>query len=219
MTTSAERFVFVNCPFDEEYKDMFRAMVFVIYKCNFRPRCTLETDDAGENRFEKIVKIVGECGYGIHDISRTELNENNLPRFNMPLELGVFLGARKFGTGPNQLKKCLIFDRELFRYQEFISDIAGQDIKSHDGCTRKLVIEIRNWLATYNPGLVGGNAMWSEYQEFRQDLPELCEAVKLVDDELTFMDHTRLVYAWLQDREASQPDISFGPFAIHPPNA
>jgi len=32
-----------------------------------------------------------------HDISRTELNEHSLPRFNMPLELGLFLGASRFG--------------------------------------------------------------------------------------------------------------------------
>lgn len=90
-----------------------------------------------------------------------------------------------------------------------MSDIAGQDIKSHNGCTKELVIAVRNWLSTYNPGLVGGSVMWTEYQEFYQDLPDLCESIKLVSDELTFTDYTRLVYEWLQDRETSRDDISF----------
>ncbi|MEO1034443.1 MAG: hypothetical protein AAFX44_02670 [Pseudomonadota bacterium] len=59
-------------------------------------------------------------------------NENGLPRFNMPLELGVFVGAKRFGDSAQKNKKTLILDREPYRYQEFISDIAGQDIKSHD---------------------------------------------------------------------------------------
>jgi hypothetical protein len=63
------------------------------------------------------------------DLSRTELHED-LPRFNMPLELGIFLGAKKYGNEQNNNKACIIFDREQYRYQKFISDISGHDIKS-----------------------------------------------------------------------------------------
>ena len=65
----------------------------MILRCGFAPRCALETDDASETRFVKIEKIVEECRYGIHDISRTDRRmDPPLPRFNMPLELG-YLGA------------------------------------------------------------------------------------------------------------------------------
>ncbi len=50
----------------------------------------------------------------------------SLPRFNMPLELGIFLGAKRFGSQKQKQKNGLILDREKYRYQSFCSDIAGQ---------------------------------------------------------------------------------------------
>jgi hypothetical protein len=45
----------------------------------------------------KIEKLIEVSKYGIHDISRTELNAHNFPRFNMPFELGIFFGAKRHG--------------------------------------------------------------------------------------------------------------------------
>lgn len=106
--------VFINCPFDSAYKPLFDAMVFAVYDCGFVARCALEEDDASEARIDKIYSIIADCRYGIHDISRTELDtDSNLPRFNMPLELGVFLGAKKFGIEEQKRKKSLVLDREM----------------------------------------------------------------------------------------------------------
>jgi hypothetical protein len=122
--------VFINCPFDDHYSHLFDAILFAIYECGFRPRCALEVDNAGDIRMEKICKIISECRFGIHDISRTELDPtNNLPRFNMPLELGLFLGAKKFGSKQQKDKIIIIFDKEQYRYQKYLSDIAGQELK------------------------------------------------------------------------------------------
>jgi hypothetical protein len=43
--------------------------------------------------------MIGECDYGIHDLSRVEVDAGGIPRFNMPMELGLHLGARLFGSG------------------------------------------------------------------------------------------------------------------------
>jgi len=41
------------------------------------------------------VEIIRDSQFGIHDVSRVELDDaNRLPRFNMPLELGLFLRAK-----------------------------------------------------------------------------------------------------------------------------
>jgi hypothetical protein len=88
--------VFINCPFDEEFTPVFYAIVFAVYRCGFRPRSALEEDNGLNNRLGKIEKLIGECQFGIHDISRTESNSKALPRFNMPFELGIFWGAEKF---------------------------------------------------------------------------------------------------------------------------
>ena len=123
--------VFINCPFDSDYKPLFDAMVFAVFDCGFVPRCSLEVEDAADVRIDKISRIIQECKFGIHDLSRIELNEHGFPRFNMPFELGLFLGAKRYGSGKQREKTCLIFEKEGFDYKEFISDIGGQDITPH----------------------------------------------------------------------------------------
>src|ERR1700730_5382047 len=118
-----ERNIFINCPFDEPYKPLFRAIVFTIEDCGFLARCALEVEDSGEVRVNKIIKIIKGCAYGVHDISRTELNPDGLPRFNMPYELGLFIGCTVFGGGPHKHKKALILDCERYRYDQYLSDI------------------------------------------------------------------------------------------------
>lgn len=141
--------VFINCPFDEDYKPLLDAIVFTVYDCGFIGRCALEEDDASQVRIDKIYNIIADCRYGIHDISRTDLDKtSSLPRFNMPFELGIFLGAKRFGIDTQKRKKCLILDREPYRYQQFISDIAGQDIQAHNNASEQIVKVVRNWLRT-----------------------------------------------------------------------
>ncbi len=126
--------VFINCPFDEEYRPIFDALVFAVFDCGFVARCSLEFAGSGGVRIDNIAALVRECKFGIHDVSRTELDQGSgLPRFNMPLELGIFLGAMKLGTPKQREKDCLILDKTRYRYQRFISDIAGQDIEAHNG--------------------------------------------------------------------------------------
>ena len=105
------------------------ALTFAVFACHLRPRCAPEANNAAMTRIDKIVELIRDCRWGIHDISRTELSEEfGLPRFNMPLELGLFLGAHRFGSGVQREKTCLVLDSERFRYQRFISDIAGHDV-------------------------------------------------------------------------------------------
>ncbi len=54
----------------------------------------------------------------MHDISRTEPDAaNNLPQFNMPSELGLFIGSARFGAARDQRRKiCLVLDRERYRF-------------------------------------------------------------------------------------------------------
>jgi len=123
-----ERSVFINVPFDGNYQKLLDAIVYAVHDCGLKTRTALEEDDGGDVRILKIYRIIDQCRYGIHDLSRTTLDTvNRLPRFNMPLELGVFLGARQFGSGRHKRKSVLILDRDKYRYQKFCSDISGQD--------------------------------------------------------------------------------------------
>lgn len=193
--------VFINCPFDAAYKDIFHAIVFAVFDCNFRARCALEEEDCGEVRMEKISRIIRQCKYGIHDISRTELCETtNLPRFNMPLELGIFLGAKKYGTSDQKKKTCLILDREQYRYQIFISDIAGQDIRNHSSSPEGAIRLVTDWLrnASERTTVPGGLVVAKRHRLFKEKLPEMCGLSSLTEDELGFNDYSTLVSEWIK---------------------
>jgi hypothetical protein len=103
-----------------------------VHDCGYIARSALEITDTSQVRVSKIVKIISLCRIGIHDISRAKLNPNTrLPRFNMPLELGMFLGAKEYGNKKQRQKICLVLDRSPDRYWKFCSDIAGEDISTH----------------------------------------------------------------------------------------
>ena len=201
--------VFINCPFDEEYRPMFRAMVFVIHDAGFIARCALEAENSAQARLDKILNIIDECKYGIHDLSRTELSHNSgLPRFNTPFELGLYLGCRKFGEKRHRSKHCLILDSEPYRYQRFISDIAGQDIQAHNDEISKAIVCIRNWLRA-NAGrsnIPGGEYISERYQLFEQDLPTICQKlhVSTIVETLPFVDFSHIVSEWLADHPLSE---------------
>lgn len=194
--------VFFNCPFDDQYVYLRNAMVFAIFDCGFTPRCSLEEDNGGHVRFDKIQRIIEHSKFGIHDISRTELDEGTeCPRFNMPLELGVFIGAKRFGGGQQKQKNILILDKEQYRYQAFISDIAGHDIRSHGNCHNALITHVRNWLndASGRRTIPGGRKIQRRYEAFLRDLPELSNEVGVEEDELTYNDYATFVSEWLKE--------------------
>ena len=193
--------VFINCPFDKDYKDIFNAIVFAVFDCNFRARCALEEEDYSEVRIEKILRIISQCKYGIHDVSRTELcKENNLPRFNMPLELGIFLGAKRYGASDQKKKKCLIMDKEKYRFQKFISDLAGQDIKQHDSNPENAIKLITDWLrnASKRKTIPGGLVVAKRYNVFKNELPKICKVARIMENEIGFNDYSTFVSAWIK---------------------
>ena len=118
----------------------------------------------------------------------------------MPFELGVFLGAKRYGGREQKKKIGLILDRERFRYQAFLSDIAGQDIREHGDDLKQIISIIRNWLRSSSgrAEIPGGSTIQARYQLFRENLPNLCRQLKAREDELTFNDYVWLVTEWLR---------------------
>ena len=144
---SFDKSVFINCPFDDDYRQMMRVMVFAIMYLGFNPNIASEEKDTGKERIFKIKKLIRASCYSIHDLSRMEpLRKKDLPRFNMPFELGLDLGCREYGGGKFNNKKCLVLEKEQYRYQAVLSDISGNDIEAHDNDPRTLVKKVRGWI-------------------------------------------------------------------------
>jgi hypothetical protein len=205
MIEDEDRNVFINCPFDETYKPIFDAILFAVTDCGFVARCALEMVDSSQTRIDKIVRMIEECRFGIHDLSRTEPDPiNSLPRFNMPLELGIFLGAKYLGRPTQRRKVCLVLDSERYRFQKFCSDIGGQDPAAHKNEPEVAVIKVRDFLSTHHPNgqIPSGRHIWKRFKQFQENLPLLCREAKLTQAELTFFDQRKLVGQWLM----VQPD-------------
>ena len=201
MAASSPRDVFINCPFDDDFAPGFRALVFAVLACGFRARCAREMDDASETRIDKLYGIIEQSRFGIHDLSRTELDaENSLPRFNMPLELGLFLGAKRFGDDAQRKKRALVLDVEPRRYAKFISDLAGMDVTPHGGDARRMVECTRTWLVTVSKRkrIPSPVQLMGSHDRFQTGLPAIAHAAGLEATTLAYPDYERLVLGWVK---------------------
>jgi hypothetical protein len=199
VTDDYARSVFINCPFDEQYKPLFDAIVFTVQIAGYKPRCAREVSNAAQARIDKLLDLINQCRLGIHDISRTQLSRYRLPRFNMPFELGMDIACRRFGGRHHQKKSLLVMDKTPFRYQKFISDIAGQDIIPHNNSQREIIRNIRDWLSTFGGGIPGGAYIYRRFHQFQCANPKICKIQKLEFSELTFGDLTKIVRIFLEE--------------------
>jgi hypothetical protein len=199
------RSVFINCPFDDPYRPILRAIVFTIILSGYHPRCALDATDGAEIRIGKIATMIGDCDWCIHDLSRVEVADGDVPRFNMPLELGVHLGARIFGDGRHRRKRALILEADRHRYDKVLSDISGQDIEVHENKPDKAISCVRNWLSDHRPNkeppLPGAAAMQADYRAFEADVGAILKDRRLDPlDELSHSDFLFAIRDWIEAR-------------------
>ena len=204
------RSVFINCPFDPDYKPLMRATCFAILACGYAPRCALDYSDSGVVRFAEIVKLITECDRSIHDISRVELDlKSRLPRFNMPFELGADLGLRLAGPLRQRRRKSLILDAEAHRYDMTLSDISGMDIEVHANDMREIIRLVRDWLNANResgmPPLPGAAAINDDYDAYLGIAPDIVANLRLdPHDELPHSDYLHVVAVALPRIESAR---------------
>ncbi len=204
------RSVFINCPFDPDYKPLLRAVCFVTMACAYTPRCALDYSDSGVVRFTEIVTMITGCDRSIHDISRVELDrKSRLPRFNMPLELGADLGLRLAGPLLQRRRKSLILDAEAHRYDKTLSDISGMDIEAHANDVREIIRLVRDWLNAYReagvPPLPGAVAINDDHDAYLAIAPDIVANLRLdPHDDLPHGDYLHVVEVALPRIEAAR---------------
>jgi hypothetical protein len=144
---SYDRSVFLNCPFDDLFEPLFHAAVLTIAALGFTPRCARESEGEADPRIDRIAKGLRESKYSIHDLSRFQVvAADNLPRFNMPLELGMALSLRYVGKVSGSPHNWVSLVPPGFVHQRFISDLAGFDPPAHDETPESVIKAISGWL-------------------------------------------------------------------------
>jgi hypothetical protein len=169
-----EKSVFINCPFDTNFEPLFHAIVFTVAALGFIPRCARETEGQAETRVSRIARGMLEAKYSIHDLSRYHgEGEENLGRFNMPLELGIALGIQYLGdverrTSGNRHNWVALVPSN-FLHHKFISDLVGYDLADHDGLPGTLIRRVANWLTLqpdFSPPTPSPKAIFDAYPAF-----------------------------------------------------
>lgn len=147
MSPPFDRSVFVNCPFDEEFAPILQAIAFAIVDLGFVPRIAPENPDNAANRLDRITELVRGSKFSIHDLSRCKSRGvGEFSRLNMPFELGIDFGCKRYGDGQLADKTMLILEEDRWDYQKALSDISGWDIHSHGGSHINAVKRVRDWL-------------------------------------------------------------------------
>lgn len=124
-----ERGVFLNFPFDSQYRPLFIALIAGLAALGRTPRCVLEVPSDGQNRLERIYGLLASCSASVHDLSRVTFSAaRRLPRFNMPFELGM---AYVHSRGLRH--RFFVFESEPHRLQATLSDFNGLDPHIHGG--------------------------------------------------------------------------------------
>ncbi len=163
--------VFINCPFDDQYIPLLKSILFTIIYLGFTPRIASERSDSGEARISKIIDLIEASKFSIHDLSRIKSSKKSeYFRLNMPFELGVDIGCRIFKDGQTKNKKCLILEKEKYRYQKALSDLSNSDIKNHNNEPEEVIRQIRDWFVVNELERAdSGTIIWDSFNKFMAD--------------------------------------------------
>lgn len=160
--------VFINCPFDDDFRPLLEAMLFCIVDCGLTPRIASERMD-GEARLGKIVELLLECRYSVHDLSRVKARlPGEFSRLNMPFELGLDFGLSQARTDHLAEKRLLVLGEEPYEYRVALSDIAGWDIRAHGGEYDQAIRALRNWLASLELTAMAASRITGDYVAFQE---------------------------------------------------
>jgi len=141
--------VFINCPYDAEFLPLFDALIFATVCCGFMPRSAMESGDASTPRLTRIAVAMQGSKYSVHDLSRCHgEGDDNLARFNMPLELGMAVSERLRTDDAAEAHDWLCLVPDGHAHTKVLSDLAGYDPEAHDGSKDAIVASMMSWLAT-----------------------------------------------------------------------
>jgi hypothetical protein len=123
---------------------------------------------------------------------------------NMPFELGIDYGLRRFGGTKFQGKKFLILEKERYEFQRSISDISGVDIKAHKNKPERVVRAVRNWFLESNlvEEAPSATVVWYRFTDFTSDFYSRRKAEGYSDEDLNMMpvpEYIDFISRWIQE--------------------
>ncbi len=158
--------VFLNIPYDDQFEELYLAYIVGLTQLGLKINATLAVPNQG--RLDRIVKLIEESDVSIHDLSRIELS-SGIPRFNMPLELGLVLYRSHTTKGRHRV---FVFEKKAYRALQSSSDINGLDPQIHKGRPQGVMVGLRNIFHQPEPTTTVPE-MLASYRAVKRKLPEL----------------------------------------------
>ena len=177
--------LFINCPFDGKYRPMLRAMLFVARFYGLEIKIASSDTDSKSNRLERIIDLMKESKYSIHDLSKLKSEKRKeYYRMNMPFELGL-----DYGIGGSE-KVFLIFEDEAYRLKIALSDINGWDVRPHYNKPELLIMEFRRWIVAnreFSPAIknLSSSDIWYIYNDFYGKFSDFMTIHHMKDEEVS----------------------------------
>ena len=116
----------------------------------------------------RISTVLRESKYSIHDLTRAfgDPSASNLARFNMPFEFGMAFLFAESAVELGRDHDWLGLLPASHPHGEFLSDLAGYDLSTHDETPESIIPPVLAWLKTradvgpippnVNPGFLSG---------------------------------------------------------------
>jgi hypothetical protein len=136
--------VFINLPFDSKYEPLFLAMIAGLVSLGLNPRSVVQIP-ASSDRLRRLVEIIQECPFSIHDLSRVQRSGTGkfrVPRFNMAFEMG--LAAAVSMTAPGGMRQWRVIEGVRHRVGHSCSDVDGYNAEIHGGTVRGMFEALSN---------------------------------------------------------------------------
>jgi hypothetical protein len=160
--------VFLNIPYDRTFDNLYLAYISGVSAFGLVPRATLEIP-GGAERLDRILSLIRDCPYSIHDLSRVQLDRASpsTPRFNMPFELGLAVACERIGRSRQVWFVLEALNRRL---NKSLSDLNGTDPYIHDGHIGGVFRELCSCFARERRRPSVGQ-MWGIYRDVKKALP------------------------------------------------
>ena len=157
--------VFLNIPYDAQFEELYLAYIVGLTQLGLKINATLALPN--QDRLKRIVGLIEKSDVSIHDLSRIE-SPSGVPRFNMPLELGLALFRSHITRGRHRV---FVFEKKAYRVQRSTSDVNGIDPQIHKGRPKGVMAGLRNIF--YQSDGTTVPEMLSSYRAVKRKLPEL----------------------------------------------
>jgi hypothetical protein len=158
--------LFLNIPYDKEFKNLYLAYIAGICAFGLLPRATLEIP-GGARRLDRIFHLIQGCRYAVHDLSRVELDPHRpcTPVLTCASNSGFpWLGSARH--------VWFVFEKKERRLMKSLSDLNGTDAYIHHGGASGVFRELSNALVR-RPRQPSVLQMRRVYEQVKKNIPAI----------------------------------------------